>query len=305
MNKKNQSYDRYFKENLQNVELVKLFLNIHLDQDILEEIAWETLALYDTPLIGNKGKQLSADVLYRALAKGDESEMFFMFNHECNPSELFGIDIEGYILETVHKSVHQKKQPALVLCFTIYTGSGKPSPHPKEILDYYEDRELDKKILFNSHRLIDLSSYSDETLSQHGILGAAELLMKHIDNPDLLNWIRSNPSVLQRLESGDLLTSSVEYLVDAGYHAVEDLLTLFEEISPKCKEVMLTTRQQIERKSRKEGKQEGIELGIETKSFEVACYMLKDSMPKEKISVWTGLDPEEIEKLVRELNLRM
>jgi len=299
MRKRDQPHDRYFKDSLQDVEVIKKFLHTHLEQDILQEIQWDSLTPYDTSLIGAKGKQLYADVLYRALTKDSQAEMFFMFNHERKPSELLGIRVEEYILGTVRKSVRQRKQrPIFILCFTIYNGLRQPYPYPHSLIDYFANRELAKKILFNSHRLIDLSAYSDEELSGHGTLGAIELLMKHIDNPNLPDWIRSHPSIIQKLESGDHLTRSIDYLVEAGHHSVEDLLALFEEISPKFKEGMLTTRQQIEKQGLRKGRQEGMQQGMQAKSFEIARYMLKDQTPKEKVSMWTGSGFKAVKKFL-------
>ena len=110
MRKKDQPYDRYVKDLMQDPELVKEFLFIYLDKDIQQAIEWSTLTPYDTSLIGSKGKQLYADVLYKALTKKGGAEMFFIFNHERKPDQLLPVKVEEYVLGTLRKSVRQDQK---------------------------------------------------------------------------------------------------------------------------------------------------------------------------------------------------
>lgn len=320
MRKRDQPHDRFYKDCMHHLEVVRKFLEVYLDKEIQEAIDWSTLAPYDTSLIGEKGKQLYADVLYRALTK-QGAEVFLIFNHERKPDELLLIRMSEYGSGTLKRSIKQKQgKPAFIVSFTLYNGSKHPYPYPKDILDYYEDRELARKLLLSGHRIIDLSDYSDEELANHGPLSAMELFMKHIDNPDLLEWIRKNRSIIKELESSSYLDRSIDYLIEAGNYEVEELLTLFEEVSPKIKEEMLstrqqierdvlkrasskfkeelkTTKQQIERQAIKQGRQEGLQQGIQ----QVAKSLLSQlHLDLKAVQQATGLSQEELERLQKE-----
>ena len=114
--------------------------------------------------------------------------------------------------------------------------------------------------------------------------------MKHVDNPDPSKWLGSNPTLVQQLEKNKHLERSLQYLVEAGHHSIEDLLTLLEEVSSKLKEEMLTTRQQIERQAIRQGRKEGVQ--------EIAKNMLLSlQLGIDVIQQATGLSKEELEQL--------
>ena len=50
-------------------------------------------------------------------------------------------------------------------------------------------------------------------------------------------------------------------------------------------------------KGRQEGLQKGLQQGKQENAFAVARNMKKDGLPAEKIAAYTGISPEEIEKL--------
>jgi len=53
-----------------------------------------------------------------------------------------------------------------------------------------------------------------------------------------------------------------------------------------------------ERTAKKEGKREGLKIGMENNAKETAKRMLDDGLPVESISKYTGLPIEEIKKLM-------
>ena len=105
MKKRDQPHDRFYKDLMQDIEVAREFLLNYLDQDIRARIDWDTLALYDTSLIGEANKQLYADVMYTAQTKQHKSEVFFILNHQRKPDPLLPIRQLEYILGTLKTAV--------------------------------------------------------------------------------------------------------------------------------------------------------------------------------------------------------
>ena len=180
---------------------------------------------------------------------------------------------------------------------TRYNGQTHPYPYARSVVDYFEHRELARKILFDTHQVIDLHAYPDEVLASHKQLSVLELFMKHADNPALPKWLEANAELTKKLAAHKYIERSLRSISDAGYHRIEALLNSLGKVSEKLKEDMLTTTQQIERSALKEGIQLGMQEGRQEEKLGIAKEMLQDKMPKEQISKWTGLSEAELAQL--------
>ena len=114
--------------------------------------------------------------------------------------------------------------------------------------------------------------------------------------------------------------SSLDYLSSANGYNMEDLLSLFNDISPILKEKMITTRQRMvnegialgmkkgeqlgikrgEQLGIKKGEQLGIKKGEQLGIKKTARQMLMGAAPISKVQEWTGLSRKELEKLKKE-----
>ena len=106
MKKRDQPHDRFYKDLMQDIEVAREFLLNYLDQDIRARIDWDTLALYDTSLIGEANKQLYADVMYAAQTKQHKSEVFFILNHQRKADPLpRNLEIAKNMLLNLHLGI--------------------------------------------------------------------------------------------------------------------------------------------------------------------------------------------------------
>ena len=294
MKKRDQPHDRFYKDLMQDIEVAREFLLNYLDQDIRARIDWDTLALYDTSLIGEANKQLYADVMYAAQTKQHKSEVFFILNHQRKADPLLPIRQLEYILGTLKKSIKQKKQPAFILQLTWYNGKKGPYPYAQSIFDYFQEKELARKLLASPCPIINAHQISDQELASHQKTNVLELFMKYGDNPELLEWLEVHEDIARKLEKNKYISRSLEYVSEVGCHRLEDLLTTFEKVSAKLKETMLTTAQQI----RKEGMQQGMQQGMQTRNLEIAKNMLLNlHLGMEVVQKATGLSRAELKKL--------
>ena len=287
MKKKNQPHDRFVKDLMENIDFAKKFFQTdHINLEVQEEMDWDTLELWDTALLGEDGKQIYADVLYRVFTK-DQQAAFIIFNHERKPDKTLPVRRLEYKLGTLKKAIKQEKESALIYFITWYNGPA-PYPYQKSIIDYFTWRQLAAK-LFLEDEIIVVKEIPDEELSKHGEVNILEVFMKHVDNPNFPQWLIDHPEIAQQLAENKYIERSIEYLLEVGYHKEADLVTAFEK-TPKLKEIMLTTRERIEKRS--------IEQGMQTRSLEIARNMLHQlGLGIETVQQATGLSRQELARL--------
>ena len=285
--KKNQPHDRFVKDLMENIDFAKKFFQTdHINLEVQEEMDWDTLELWDTALLGEDGKQIYADVLYRVFTK-DQQEAFIIFNHEKKPDKILPVRRLEYKLGTLKKAIKQEKESALIYFITWYNGPA-PYPYQKSIIDYFTWRQLAAKLLLEDEIIV-VKEIPDEELSKHGEVSILEVFMKHVDNPNFPQWLIDHPEIAQQLAENKYIERSIEYLLEVGYHKEADLVTAFEK-TPKLKEIMLTTRERIEKRS--------IEQGMQTRSLEIARNMLHQlGLGIETVQQATGLSRQELARL--------
>ena len=287
MKAKNQPHDRFIKDLMENIDFAKKFFKTdHINLEIQEAMDWDTLELWDTALLGEDGKQIYADVLYRVFTK-DQQEAFIIFNHERKPDKILPVRRLEYKLGTLKKAIKQEKESALIYFITWYNGPA-PYPYQKSIIDYFTWRQLAAK-LFLEDEIIVVKEIPDEELSKHGEVSILEVFMKHVDNPNFPQWLIDHPEIAQQLAENKYIERSIEYLLEVGYHKEADLVAAFEKTS-KLKETMLTTRQRIEKR--------GMQQGMQARNLEIAKQMLSNMhLDIGTVSQATGLSEAELTKL--------
>ena len=336
--KKNQPHDRVYKNNIARLTKARKFLKTHMEPEIWNRIDWTTLEITDPSSIGRNFKQLHADVVYKALTQKTRSEVFFLLNHERKPQRSLPIRVLEYVLGTIRKVCKQKRgEPAFMYHLTFYNGKVKVYPYPKSISEYFakEDRALAERLLVGGHKIINVHDYTDEVLSSHGEIAALELVMKHAPEPDFLSWLTSRPDLARQIAADEDVEHLVTYMAEVSHEQPEDILRIFEEVSPELKTNMLTAAERIRQEGRAEGmelgreagivlgreegmelgreegmelgREEGMELGreegIQLRNVYVVQQMLEAGVPKDQISNFTGLTPTQIVQIAEQLGL--
>ena len=301
MKQKNQPHDRYIKALMEHLDFAKkLFKTEHINREVQQAMDWDSLELWDTSLLGEGGKQIYADVIYRVFTK-DQQEAFIIFNHERKPDRTLPIRRLEYKFGTLKKAIKQKKQPALIYFITWYNGPA-PYPYKRSINDYFTWSQLAEKLLLYDEIIV-VKEIPDEELAKHGEVNILEVFMKYGDNPNFPQWLIAHPDIAQQLAENKYIERAIEYLLEVGDHKEEDLLAAFEKTSNKLKETMLTTRQRIEKRGIEQGMQQGIEVGkaegIQARNLEIAKQMLSNMhLDIRTVSQATGLSIEKLEQLL-------
>jgi len=67
--------------------------------------------------------------------------------------------------------------------------------------------------MFKPLDLIDLNTYAEEELAQHGQADLVQILLKHSQKRAFLAWIKANPALVQRLFERLYGISGVVYIL--------------------------------------------------------------------------------------------
>lgn len=293
MKQKNQPHDRFFKAMFEHIEFAgNFFKTKYFNQQVGQEMDWETLELWDTAMVGENNKQIIADVVYRVLTK-ESQEAFIIINHERKHDRTLPIRRMEYKLGALRKAIKQNKEPALIYFVTFYNGPGHYASE-KGILDFFSKQDIAEEI-FLKDEVVAAKQLPDEEILESGETSIFLIFLKYADDPRFLEWLLAHPAWARQLENNKYLKRPLEYLLEVGVHQEEDLLAAFEKASPKLKDTMLTTQKRIEKR--------GMQLGIRKNKEEMAKLMLKEGEPQEKVIRFTGLPAKEILKLKENLAL--
>ena len=199
------------------------------------------------------------------------------------------------------------KIPA-VIPIVLYTGKKKWDAK-NYIKEVQEQREGYKELEFGKFNLIDVNNYNKkELLEEESILSKAMLLEKKNDNEEISKNIEeiaeiviSNPKYTR--EEKEILITLIDIILrrkignDQANELIKKLkggnknmLVALERVDEENKRIL----NKGIRLGKKEGKLEG---RLEGKLEDVK-NMLKDNLPLEKISEYTGIPKEKIKKIV-------
>ena len=243
-----QQHKQFFCDMMHYREVAKEFLQCYLNEEIQVYVDWKSLVPHEKPLY-SKETERYAHVLYRANTKDERSTLYFILNHLYIPDPCLHLNALGYVLTFLEENM--ERNPAHIIQFTTYNGLAYPYPHPKTyyecfqspelarelhlhgpiivdtpenpypssyprtVFDYYEDRELATKVFFEAHRIIDFRDYTDEVLLSHPHLSALSLAMKHVHDPALSDWIKTNQKTVQKLKESQYADQTWQYLLSS------------------------------------------------------------------------------------------
>ena len=88
----------------------------------------------------------------------------------------------SYLLDFIKRNNGVKKLPLVVSI--IYDANQKPFSHSLDVYAYFQDVELARQYAFTT-QFIQLSTFDDEQLLQHGYIAGLECILKHVAQQDV------------------------------------------------------------------------------------------------------------------------
>ncbi|KJV81082.1 putative permease [Rickettsia hoogstraalii str. RCCE3] len=219
--------------------------------------------------------------------------------HQSKPDYYMAFRLFRYMLniaEYHRKSTGSKKFP-FIYPLVFYNGIQQYNA-PLNLWELFENSELVKATWTNYYQLINVHEIPDEKLKEKAWSGILQFFMKHIHERDLLKRWQEIANLLPNFAEVNIGINYIELILCYTLTKISqnDIIgiekILKSHLNPEVEEeIMVSIARSWElkgiEKGRKEGRQEGINIG-EMKLAEMAKRMLRKNKPLDEIVEFTG-----------------
>jgi predicted transposase/invertase (TIGR01784 family) len=298
-------HDKFFKTSMQDVRIAHDFFKAHLPTKLQKVIRWDSLELQSGSFIDADYASKYTDVLYRADISKEAGYIYVLSEHQPSPDRFMPLRLWHYLCNIWDRHIKQAdtEQEGLPLIYPVVLYHGKQSPYPysMDLFDLFQQQDFAKELLLHQpFKLIDLTVLSDDELSQHGYVGAMELLQKHIYRSDILPTVcrvirEGLLKSLEQLDTGDYVLKLVTYVLVKGEVSSKDkLLDIFIEALPGDEEKIMTGAEWLRQEGMQQGMQQGMQAGVRQAKVDHAKSMIQLGLEASLITQVTGLSEEEL-----------
>jgi predicted transposase/invertase (TIGR01784 family) len=304
---KSKIHDKFTREIFDNIALAREFLERHLPEDIKQRVDLNYLKALPTSMIVRAlgGSESIADLLFETKLSGHKALLYFLLEHKSYPDKF--TPLQTHVYQACAWYLYHKNNPGkkLPLIFTIVLHHGKsPYKHSTDLRDLIDaPRELIDRYMLKPFHLLDLCQVSDEQITGSPELQLAELILKHVFDANLFDYLKKNiPSLLKKASknNADLVLAVLEYLIRTGnidvpqQEYVDFIAKTIDNEIPDIAEKIMNLGDRLIQQGKLEGRLEGkIEGKLEGK-LEAARSMLRHKMEPSVVAEITGLDLQEI-----------
>jgi predicted transposase/invertase (TIGR01784 family) len=214
MRKKNYEHDAFFKHCLTNPELALEYLQMHLPQELQNELDFSNLKIEQESFVDTSLKKQVSDILFSCnTKKGKRAQAYLLCESQSTQDYFMSFRLTSYAFAIADRHFKQnpraKKFP-MIYHITIYNGKRKHTA-PRALHKLFEYPDIAKKVLCDDYHLIDLNKFSDEDLREKKFAGSMMFFMKHIFDADVKDLLKQKSDCLKEvaLKTGglDFLTS--------------------------------------------------------------------------------------------------
>lgn len=295
-----QKHDKSFKDALSEPRemefLLKEFIGIEEPKEKLQE--------YKNEFITKQYAKRQADIIYKNI----EKEIYYIVEHQSSKDMEMPQRIVEYCLELMRDVTKDKMQSKeiypTIVPIVLYTGEGvwnietNFAERQKNSIGIYETYKIDIK-----YTVIDINKIENEVLLKMQDYLANIMLLEKCKN--VTEGIEMLKKICSKMENKKQIEKIVYYYSDMYKQMLneeerKELEKILEGSDDKMTALEINLRKEREeiiRKSKKDGMIQGLEQGLEQAKIDVAKKLLKIKMPIEQIIEITGLSKEKIEKL--------
>ena len=306
-------HDAVIKDLINNREFAVSWLRQYMHKELLTLVDWDSVVINSANVEHSrqshkkniKSKEQSDISFAFKFKNGNDGAIFVHVEAQTTNDETLIIRVRhyqtAYLLDFIKKNKGVKKLPLIVSI--IYYANKQPFTHGLDINDYFQNPALAKKHAFTT-KFVDLNRMSDEEISNHGYISPYELVLKYIRE----NNIDKNLDIIaSQLTHYDSIYCQV--LIKYMYYnsALEPDLFYNKmiELQPTLEGDVMTTAEQLKKRSFEQGIEQGIEKGIEkgiergalNKAKDTAKNMLSKGYNITDIIELTGLATSVIDEL--------
>jgi predicted transposase/invertase (TIGR01784 family) len=297
-------HDKLFKRSMCIPEVAKDFLNMHLPDNLKNEIDYTTIEILPETFIDESLSHHQVDALFKVRCNGSDLLIYVLVEQQSKSDYMMPVrslsykaDIWASYIETNKQDPEAKLPPIINLHF--YTGP-KPYDGPLSIADLAKDNaDIVNQSLIQPMINIWAGAITEEQLKTHPWASTLEYIMHHRKDPDIrpvLRTIAPNVRMFYMVGQTQFVLSLYTYIenVYTFKAPVEEFANIAgEEISERAKEDIMTIAEQMMHR----GIEQGIEKGALNKSIEIAQRMIAEGSNPAFIMKVTGLSLEKIKEL--------
>jgi predicted transposase/invertase (TIGR01784 family) len=288
-------HDRFFRASMADPRVATQFFETHLPDAIKKQVNLNTLHMEPGTFIDEELQLQVTDVLFSVEYQGRPGYIYNLVEHQRTPDPLMAFRSLKYRLKIMEQ--HYKKYGELPIVYVVVLYNGKVRyPYSTDFFDLFgEHKALAQQLFSPAFELVDLSQIADKELRRKAWLGMMELSLKHVDERDLLPFIRGVVTLLQEIEQAggiDYIKTIFHYLFTSGEISDTEALVevLHQNLSPALESTVMTIAQQFEQKGMEKGRRE------------VAIQLIKEKLlPDEQIARVAHLSLETIQALKRQV----
>lgn len=299
-----QSSDKLFKATMQDLAVAKSFFKAHIPEAFLKHVDLNSLKAQKNSFIDEAYKATEADVLYSVNIDSKQGYFYLLCEHQSNVDKSMSLRLLTYTLRIMESHIKQNPKSELPIIYplVLYTGKKQWSA-PKDIFKLFGAHEpLARQILLQPFHLIDIQRENDNDIKKHKLAGLVEFILKYRNTQDIIKFLDELfPWLAEfQLEFSPLSTKNIlQYIIN---EIKTDDIGLFsnkiqQHLSGPLKEEAVTLAERFKQIGFDSGMQQGMQQGILTEKQALAKNLLKDKMPLELISKYTGLTASQLKSL--------
>ncbi len=303
------SHDQFCRELLGYVHNMKQFLLLALRDypELLALLDLDKIDLDSESFIDSKLHKLLADIICKVGCKdGEDLNVAVLIEHKSSLAKDVLFKILYYMLLYWKHSIDNETKFVPTIPIILYNGA--KNPKIKEISDLIDDRFkglFDEFVPKFKYILVDLNEIKDKDFVGTIDYNTGMLALKH-STTDLDEVFTDMISLIQSYVSDhglsdylrDFLYSLIVYAAASSKITKKQISDLVDSVGDtKLRSDAMTLLAQERDEGIKEGRDEGIKEGRKEMAIKMAKMMKQCGEDPAKISLFTGLTPDDIDKL--------
>src|SRR3990167_1475835 len=237
-------HDKLFRASMQYPEVAKEFLELHLPESILKQLALNSIVVCPNSYIDEELRLLQSDVLLKTQVSCQETYFYILAEHQKQPDKLMPFRLVKYMVriwDAHHKDVGKENILPLPVIFPLvfFTGSGDYNA-ARSIWELCGDQaKFMQQIWCSVFALIDVNCIPEEKLTSRRWAGTMEFIMRNRFRQHLTHEITKIAGNLNHLiyeKDGQLVLELLSYIVsiDDDHRSLQELTTIIhDQLSPE------------------------------------------------------------------------
>lgn len=287
------------------------FLEEFLPTEYKDMLDLTTLKVEKETYIEDSLKSRLSDIVYSVqtepndAGETDTTLVYAMIEHQSYPDYLIAFRLWKYSLLLLERHTEKRNKLPVIIPLVLYNGKKKYNV-PMNLWDLFTYPVLAKKAMADNYHLINLNAMNDTDIDYKKHLSFVLYTLKHIHDRDTLKMIEK---AMQKCTNALIIDKGKDYVhtklilwyTDSKVPAENKqmLEQIIVDNLPKedTDNIMRTISDTYIEEGIAIGKNEGIAIGAEKRSLEIARRMLQENTDIKFISSVAGLSTDDILKI--------